>query len=97
VVDCTSLISCAAVFTAPFTGPNPVLTAKTDCVPKGQKTQEKTSLRAYNSVVAESVKVPKEEFERVIRALLNAPPTPMADMPHKRKAKAKRQAVKARG
>jgi hypothetical protein len=34
--------------------------------------------------VAESVKVPKEEFERVIRALLNTPPTPVADIPRKR-------------
>jgi hypothetical protein len=42
----------------------------------------------YNGGVAESVNVPKEEFERVIRALLNAPPTPMADMPRKREPKA---------
>jgi hypothetical protein len=40
--------------------------------------------------VAESVKVPKEEFERVIRTLLNTPPTPMADIPRKRKPKANR-------
>ena len=39
--------------------------------------------------MAESVKVPKEEFERVIRALLNTAPTPMADIPRKRKPKAK--------
>jgi hypothetical protein len=39
---------------------------------------------AYNGLVAESVKVPKEEFEAVIRALLNTPPTPMADIPRKR-------------
>ena len=38
--------------------------------------------------MAESVKVPKEEFERVIRALLNTPPTPMADITRKRGPKA---------
>lgn len=32
----------------------------------------------------ESVKVPKEEFERVIKALLNTKPTPMADITRKR-------------
>jgi hypothetical protein len=37
--------------------------------------------------MAESVKVPKEEFERVIRALLNTPPTPMADISRKHPAK----------
>jgi hypothetical protein len=41
----------------------------------------------YNGDVAKSVKVPKEEFERVIRALLNTPPTPMADIPRKREPK----------
>ena len=41
----------------------------------------------YNGDVAKSVKVPKEEFERVIRALLNTPPTPMADIPRKRASK----------
>jgi len=39
--------------------------------------------------MAKSVKVPKEEFERVIRALLNTPPTPMADISRKRKPKEK--------
>jgi hypothetical protein len=34
--------------------------------------------------VAISVKVPKEQFEAVIRALLNTPPTPMAGIPRKR-------------
>jgi hypothetical protein len=43
---------------------------------------------AYNGRVAESVKVDKQEFERVIRALLNTPPTPMADITRKRKLKA---------
>jgi hypothetical protein len=34
-------------------------------------------------------KVPKDQFEAVIRSLLNAPPMPMADIPRKRpKAKA---------
>jgi hypothetical protein len=42
--------------------------------------------------LAESIKVPKEEFERVIRALLSTPPTPMADIPRKRpKAKGRTQ------
>jgi hypothetical protein len=46
--------------------------------------------------MAESVKVPKEEFERVIRALLNTPPTPMADIPRKRELKAKRSSKPTR-
>jgi hypothetical protein len=37
--------------------------------------------------VAESLTVPKDQFEAVIRSLLNAPPMPMADIPKKRKAK----------
>lgn len=43
---------------------------------------------AYNEVVAESLKVPKDQFEAAIRALLNTPPTPMADIPRKREPKA---------
>ena len=39
--------------------------------------------------VAEIPKVPKDKFERVIKALLNTPPMPMADIPHKREPKAK--------
>jgi hypothetical protein len=38
--------------------------------------------------MAESIKVPKEQFEAVIRALLNTPPTPMADIPRERGPKA---------
>jgi hypothetical protein len=45
--------------------------------------------------MAESVKVPKEEFERVIRALLNTPPTPMADIPRKREPKARTKRPRA--
>jgi hypothetical protein len=54
-------------------------------------------IAAYNSLVAESVKTPKEPFNAVIRALLKTPPTPMADIPRKRGPKAlKRRAVKKR-
>jgi hypothetical protein len=42
--------------------------------------------------MAQPLKVPKEEFERVIRALLNTPPTPMADIPRKRKPRSKKRA-----
>jgi spore germination protein GerM len=44
----------------------------------------------------DTLKVPKAEFEAAIRALLKAPPTPLADIPKKRetKAKAKRPAKK---
>jgi hypothetical protein len=45
----------------------------------------------YNGGVAGSVKVRKEEFERVIRALLNTPPTPMADIPRKRGPEGKKR------
>jgi hypothetical protein len=44
--------------------------------------------------VAESLKVPKEPFEAVIRALLNTPPMPASDIPKKREKKAKRTAKK---
>jgi hypothetical protein len=42
--------------------------------------------------VVDIPKVPKQKFEAVIRALVNTPPTPMADRPRKRKPKAKREA-----
>lgn len=32
-------------------------------------------------------KVPKDQFEAVIRSLLNAPPMPMSDIPRKREPK----------
>lgn len=44
----------------------------------------------YNEVVAESLKVPKDQFEAAIRALLNTAPSPLADIPRKREPKAKR-------
>jgi hypothetical protein len=46
--------------------------------------------------VADSLKVPEDEFKTVIRALLNTPPMPLADIPRKRepKAKVKRRAKK---
>jgi hypothetical protein len=39
--------------------------------------------------VADIPKVPRAEFEAVIKALLNTPPLPMAAIPCKRKLKAK--------
>ena len=47
--------------------------------------------------MAESLKVPKEEFEAVIKALLNTPPMPMTDIPRKREPKAKKRTTKKRG
>jgi hypothetical protein len=47
--------------------------------------------------VANIPKVPEDQFNAVLRALLNAPPMPMADIPRKRKPKrstAKRGAKK---
>jgi hypothetical protein len=48
--------------------------------------------------VTKSLKVEKEPFEAVIRALLNTPPMPASDIPRKRKpkAKAKKRATKKR-
>ena len=40
-------------------------------------------------MMAESLKVPEDAFKAAIRALLNTPPTPMADIPRKREPKAK--------
>jgi hypothetical protein len=37
-----------------------------------------------HGLVAESLKVPKDKYEAVMRALLNAPPMPMAHIPRKR-------------
>jgi hypothetical protein len=42
----------------------------------------------------DTLKVPKAEFEAVIKALLNTPPIPLADIPRKRAPKAKRTAKK---
>jgi hypothetical protein len=39
--------------------------------------------------MADSLKVPKDKFERVVKALLNTPPMPMSDIPRKRERKAK--------
>jgi len=38
-------------------------------------------------------KVPKLQFEAVIRALLNTPPMPKAEIPRKREAKAKKRTI----
>jgi hypothetical protein len=49
--------------------------------------------------VANIPKVPEDQFKAVVRALLNTPPMPLADIPRKRepKAKAKKLATKKRG
>ena len=53
--------------------------------------------RAYNNGVAESLKVPADQFKAVTRALLNTPPSTQADMPRKREPKApKRRAASKR-
>jgi len=39
---------------------------------------------AYNETVAESVKVPEDQFKAVMRALLNTPPTPADKITDKR-------------
>jgi hypothetical protein len=46
--------------------------------------------------VADIPKVPRAEFEAVIRALLTTPPMPLAEIPKKREKPAKR-APKKRG
>jgi hypothetical protein len=54
--------------------------------------------RAYNGFVAEIPKVPKAQFDAVLRSLLNAAPMPMAGIPRKRELKApKRRVTKRRG
>jgi hypothetical protein len=42
-------------------------------------------------------KVPEDEFKAVIRALLNTPPMPMADIPRKREPKPAARKAKKRG
>jgi hypothetical protein len=41
----------------------------------------------YNGPVADIPRVPKDQFEAVIKALLNAPPMPMAEILRKREPK----------
>ena len=96
MVDRTGLISCATVLTAPFAGSNPALTAKTNCVLKSTGLQPKES--AYTGFVAESLKVPADQFKAMIRALLNTPPTPASAIEGKRprKADARRPGPKKR-
>jgi hypothetical protein len=56
--------------------------------------------RVYNSLVAEIPKVPKTQFDAVLRSLLNAAPMPMADIPRKREPKqpkAGRRSARKRG
>jgi hypothetical protein len=45
-------------------------------------------------VPAEIPKVPEDEFNRIIRALLKAPPLPMTDITRKGKAQTKRSRPK---
>jgi hypothetical protein len=80
------------VLTAPFAGSNPALTAKPDFVLKSTELQLRN--RSYNEVVTDSLKVPKEQFEAVMRALLSTPPMPASDIPPKREPKTKKQATK---
>jgi hypothetical protein len=40
-------------------------------------------------LMSDSLKVPKKQFEDVIRALLNTPPMPASAIPRKREAKPK--------
>ena len=47
--------------------------------------------------MAESLKVPADQFKAVIRALLNTPPTPQADIPRKREPKAAKPSTKKPG
>ena len=51
-------------------------------------------MRVYNTPVAQNLRVDRREFEAVIRAMLNTPPMPMAEIARKQKfrAKAKRKA-----
>ena len=44
--------------------------------------------------VAQIPKVPRAEFEAVIKALLNTPPMPASDIPRTREPKAKKHARK---
>jgi hypothetical protein len=57
--------------------------------------RRRANLAALHNLV-DTPKVPKAEFEAAIRALLKAPPTPLAEIPKKQvpKAKAKRPAKK---
>jgi hypothetical protein len=47
--------------------------------------------------VADIPKVPEDQFKAVIRALLNTPPMPLADIPRKREAKPKNPKPKKGG
>jgi hypothetical protein len=47
--------------------------------------------------VAEIPKVPKDQFEAVIKALLNTPPMPMSDIPRKREPKPPKRPKKRSG
>jgi hypothetical protein len=49
--------------------------------------------------MVKDLKVPKDKFERVMRALLNAPPMPMSEITGKRerRADAKKPGPKKRG
>jgi hypothetical protein len=46
--------------------------------------------------VAESLKVPKDQFEAAIRALLNTPPTPASEIPKTHGPKTKKRVGKKR-
>ena len=44
--------------------------------------------------MADSIKVPEDEFKAVMRALLNTPPMPASGIPRKQAPKAKKTAKK---
>jgi hypothetical protein len=44
--------------------------------------------------MADSIKVPEDQFKAVMRALLNTPPMPASDIPRKRAPKTKRAGKK---
>jgi hypothetical protein len=54
-----------------------------------------TKSKGYNGTVAESLKVPADQFKAVIRALLSTPPSTQADMP--KNPKAEKPSAKKRG
>ena len=83
----------------PFAGSNPALTTKSDCVLKITGLQPIKGAWRYNIVVANIPKVPREEFEAVIKALLNTPPMPANAITDKRPRKegAKRPGPQKRG
>jgi hypothetical protein len=61
-----------------------------------QKTFKCNIFLGYNQDV-DTPKVPKSQFDAVLRSLLNAAPMPMAGIPRKREAKPSKPQAKKRG